>query len=81
MMRILVSILASLVLSCGTAFAGPQILTDFFNGRAHIIDTDILDDAHTVEVALAAGSSGLMNLQAITISRWVPYENRWKAVV
>jgi len=36
---------------------------------------------HTVEIAPAAGSSGLMNLQAIAISRWVTYENRWNAVV
>jgi len=63
------------------AYPQPQIFTDFFNGKAHIIDNDIMDDAHTIEIALAAGSSGLINLKAIAISRWAPYENRWKAVV
>ncbi len=65
----------------GVAVGQPQVFRDFFNGKAHIIDNDILDDAHTVEVALAGGSSGLMNLKAITISRWVPYEKKWNAVV
>jgi len=73
-----------LLLACPsshTAGAQPQLFTDFFNGKAHIIDNDILDDAHTVDIALAGGSCGLLDLKAITISRWVPYENRWNAVV
>ncbi len=74
-------ILVLLALRSGMARAEPQILADFFHGKAHLIDNDIMDDAHTVEIALAAGSSGLMNLRAILISRWVPYENRWNAVV
>ena len=61
--------------------AEPPIFTDFFNGKAHIIDNDIMDDAQTVEIALAAGSSGLMNVKAILISRWVPFEDKWNAVV
>ncbi len=73
--------LATLLLLVGTTFARPQIFTDFFNGRAHIIDNDIMDDAQTIEIALAGGSSGLLNLKAVTISRWVPYEDRWNAVV
>lgn len=74
-------VLAGVVFSSTGAFAAPQVVTDFFNGRAHVIDNDILDDAHTVEIALAAGSSGLMNLKAILISRPVTYETRWNAVV
>ncbi len=81
MIKTIVAVLASLVLFPGTTFGEPQIFSDFFNGRAHIIDNDILDDAHTIEIALAAGSSGLMNLKAVTISRWVPFEDRWNAVV
>ena len=70
-----------LFLPVGAAFAQPQIFTDFFNGKAHIIDNDIMDDAHTIEIALAGGSSGLLDLKAITVSRWVPYEKRSNAVV
>jgi hypothetical protein len=81
MTKSIITIFAMSILFANTALARPQIFTDFFNGKAHIIDNDILDDAHTIEIALAAGSSGLINLKAITISRWVPYENRWKAVV
>lgn len=81
MAKTIVLILAPLVLFSSTACAEPQIFADFFNGRAHIIDNDILDDAHTVEIVLAGGSSGLMNVRAILISRWVPFENRWNAVV
>jgi len=73
--------LASLVPFSGTVFAQPQVVTDFFNGRAHIIDNDIMDDAHTVEIALAGGSSGLMNVRAILISRWVTFDEKWNAVV
>lgn len=81
MPKTVVLILASLALFSGPASAQPPIFTDFFNARAHIIDNDILDDAHTIEVALAAGSSGLMNLKAILISRPVTYEEKWNAVV
>lgn len=71
----------SLLVFVGAAAGEPQIFTDFYNGRAHIVDNDILDDAHTVVVALAGGSSGLLNLKAVTISRWVRYEDRWNVVV
>jgi hypothetical protein len=81
MIRTVVLILALLVLFSSTAVAQPQIFTDFFNGKAHIIDNDILDDAHTVEIVLAGGSSGLMNVRAILISRWVTFEEKWNAVV
>jgi hypothetical protein len=81
MTKSIITIFMLLILFFNTTFAQPQIFTDFFNGKAHIIDNDIMDDAHTIEIALAAGSSGLINLKAITISRWVPYENRWNAVV
>lgn len=81
MMKIVILVLASLTLSCCSAFAEPQIFKDFFNAKAHIIDNDILDDAHTIEPALAAGSSGVMNLKAILISRPVPFEEKWNAVV
>ncbi|MBE0536660.1 MAG: hypothetical protein IH624_13420 [Phycisphaerae bacterium] len=74
-------ILALLIALAAPACAQPQIFTDFFNATAHIIDNDILDDAHTIEVALAAGSSGLIDLKAILISRWVTYEDKWNIVV
>lgn len=81
MTKSIVPILSLLILFLNTTFAQPQIFADFYNGKAHIIDNDILDDAHTVEIALAGGSSGLLNLRAIVISRWVTFENRWNAVV
>lgn len=80
-MKSILSTFVFLILSLNPAFAQPQIFTDFFNGKAHIIDNDILDDVHTVEIALAGGSSGLLNLKAMSISRWVTFENRWNAVV
>ncbi len=79
--RVVVLTVALLVLFSGAAFAQPQIFTDFFNGKAHIIDNDIMDDAHTVEVVLAGGSSGWLNVKAIVISRWVTFEEKWNAVV
>ncbi len=78
---VILSFLMVLALPSGAASDEPQILTDFLHAKAHIVDNDIMDDTQTLEIALAAGSSGLMDLRAILISRWVPYENRWNAVV
>ena len=71
-----ISTLTLLTLICAPVLAQPQIFTDFFHAKAHIIDNDILDDAHTVEPALAADSSGLMNLKAILLSRPVPLDEK-----
>lgn len=81
MVKIVVAIVVSLVSFSVATCAEPQIFTDFFNGKAHIIDNDIMDDAQTVESALAGGSSGLLNLKAIIVSRPVTYEEKWNAVV
>lgn len=81
MYKTAISMLTLLTLLSASALAQPPIFTDVFDAKAHIIDNDILDDTHTVEPALAAGSSGLMNLKAILLSRPVTFEEKWNAVV